>query len=53
MFTGHDKRSVSNPRAHLHLLIHSFPLSSAGDKDAAHFPAVTEGEELQTPCRNH
>lgn len=48
MFTGHDKRSDSNTRADLHLLIHSLPLRSAGGKDAAHFPAVTGGEELQT-----
>lgn len=48
MFTGHDKRSDSNARADLHLLIHGLPLRSAGGKDAAHFPAVTRGEELQT-----
>lgn len=45
MFTGHDN---SNTRADLHLLIHGLPLRSAGGKDAAHFPAVTRGEELQT-----
>lgn len=48
MFTGRDKRSDSNTRADFHLLIHSLPLRSAGGKDAAHFPAVTGGEELQT-----